>query len=571
MPTPVGSASLPASAGRWSRLAWPAVFAAVGVALFAVYLTLSTRSTYVNSDGASNALQAWAMLHGNLLLRGWTVSDVSFYTTELPEYMLVESVRGLGPDVVHICGALTYTLLVLLAAALAKGRATGRAGAARALLAGGIMLAPQLGNATGLLLLSPDHVGTGVPLLVAWLLVDRGEEYSRRAAGWRRWVVPEAVGLLLAWTAVGDPLAEIIGALPLAVVCLLRVGAKLIIHWTERTERLAGYELSLAVAAVLSVPLAYLASRAITAAGGWTASSVRTALAGPGALQRNGSLAGNGILELFGADFLHQPTVTLTVFAFVHLIGLTLAAAAFCLAVCRFFPTVLRGGAGGSSPPEPAGELLVQVLTLAIVVNVAAYVFTVQAQNITNTREIAAVLPFGAVLAGRLIPRPGPAARHRPAGRPRLSLAVGAAVAGGAALAVYAGMLGYSTAQPPVQGQPTALAAWLSAHDLTRGLGGYWQSNCVTVDTGGQVQVRAIDVNAGVLMSGSYWEASDSWYDPATQYADFVVGTPPVFRPRDPGVLVQHMAALAGQPARIYFYDGYAIAVWRQNLLTDLR
>ena len=70
------------------------------------------------SAGAANALQAWDMLHGNLLLRGWTVSDVSFYTTELPEYMGVELIRGLGSDVVHVA-ALTYTLLVLLAGLLA--------------------------------------------------------------------------------------------------------------------------------------------------------------------------------------------------------------------------------------------------------------------------------------------------------------------------------------------------------------------------------------------------------------------------------------------------------------------
>ena len=42
----------------------------------------------VNADGASNALQAWDMLHGNLLLHGWWLSDVSFYTTELPQYTL---------------------------------------------------------------------------------------------------------------------------------------------------------------------------------------------------------------------------------------------------------------------------------------------------------------------------------------------------------------------------------------------------------------------------------------------------------------------------------------------------
>ncbi|MBV9381188.1 MAG: hypothetical protein JOY82_23600, partial [Streptosporangiaceae bacterium] len=115
-PVPVAGQPSPSGARRWlsrPRLLWCAGFLFSGVALFWCYLWQS-RTFPVNSDGASNALQAWDMLHGNVLLHGWYLSDVSFYTTELPEYMLVEAVRGLGPDVVHICAALTYTLLVLL-------------------------------------------------------------------------------------------------------------------------------------------------------------------------------------------------------------------------------------------------------------------------------------------------------------------------------------------------------------------------------------------------------------------------------------------------------------------------
>jgi hypothetical protein len=60
---------------------------AVGAAcagLFCCYVRLSATFSG-GSDGASNALQAWDLLHGNWLLRGWTLTDVSFYTTELPE------------------------------------------------------------------------------------------------------------------------------------------------------------------------------------------------------------------------------------------------------------------------------------------------------------------------------------------------------------------------------------------------------------------------------------------------------------------------------------------------------
>jgi hypothetical protein len=104
------------------------VAAGVAAILFFCYWRQS-QSVPVTSDGAGNVLQAWDMLHGNLLLRHWWVSDVSFYTTELPQYMLIEVLFGLGAQVVHVAAAMTYTLLVLLAALLAKGRAQGRAGA----------------------------------------------------------------------------------------------------------------------------------------------------------------------------------------------------------------------------------------------------------------------------------------------------------------------------------------------------------------------------------------------------------------------------------------------------------
>ena len=56
------------------------------VLLFLAYLRQS-QQVPVRSDGGSIALQAWDMLHGNLLLHGWAMSDVSFWSTELVQYV----------------------------------------------------------------------------------------------------------------------------------------------------------------------------------------------------------------------------------------------------------------------------------------------------------------------------------------------------------------------------------------------------------------------------------------------------------------------------------------------------
>src|SRR5271154_1955718 len=193
------------------------------------------------------------MLHGNVLLHGWTMGDVTYYTTEIPEYALVELFRGLRGDVVHIAGAITYTLVVLAAGLLARGRATGRAGLIRLLIAVGIMLAPQFGNATHLLLSQPDHLGTQLPLLLIFLMLDRAP---------RRWYIPVAVAVVLTWVIIADQVALLDAAVPLALVCGARVLLAVLRH--RRSLASQWYELSLVAASAVSFVAATLAVRLIS-------------------------------------------------------------------------------------------------------------------------------------------------------------------------------------------------------------------------------------------------------------------------------------------------------------------
>src|SRR6266702_4232795 len=156
---------------RRRLLAAVAVVLAVAV-LFLAYLRVS-RTYPENSDESNDLLMAWDMLHGNVLLHGWYLSDVSFITTELPQYVLLERLFGLHADTDHIAAAMTYTLVVLLAVLLARGRLSRREAGPRMLLTAGLMFAPQLGVGVFVLLLSLGHIGTAVPLLLTWLVIDR--------------------------------------------------------------------------------------------------------------------------------------------------------------------------------------------------------------------------------------------------------------------------------------------------------------------------------------------------------------------------------------------------------------
>jgi hypothetical protein len=507
------------------RLAWTAGTAAAAVVLFTCYL-LQSRTVSAGSNGASVSLQAWDMLHGNPLLRGWSLSDVAFYTTELPQYMLIESVRGMSADVVHVAGAMTYTLLVLLAAFLARGRARGRAGLLRALLAGGIMLAPQLGTGTGTLMMSPDHAGTAVPVLAVLLIADLAP---------RRWYVPVVAGLVFAWVTVADELAVLIGAAPLALVCAVRVYQGAVAR--KEPLRARWYELSLAVASLLSIPAGLGGIALVKALGGWQLATVRTHLIGGQALARNFRLTGQGLLELFGADFFGAGSGRAVVFAAARLLGVAMVAWACCEAVRRF--------------PRRDG-IVEPVLVTAIMANVAAYLVAVPAANIAGTREIAAVLPFGAVLAGRLLGE--------------RVLAAKAEFVLGVVLAGYTAMLGFSAAAPAAAPEYANLTVWLRAHHLVSGISGYSQASIVTVESGGAVTLRPVTGSGGHL-TARRWEARSDWYQPAARPARFLVlSTVGAYQ-----VSAGEAVATFGRPARTYHYKGYTILAWPGNLFPRLR
>ena len=524
---PTAARRLPALPPRlWTAAAW-----LLGtIAAFACYLLLS-RTRAVNSDGAGQALQAWDMLHGNLLLHGWLLGDVSYYTTELPQYMLVELLHGLNQDVVHVAAAMTYALAMLLAALLAKGDSTGRPALVRVLIAVGIMLVPQLASGVNILLSSPDHIGTSVPVMVVWLILDHARP---------RWYIPVIAGVFLGWAMVADMLVLYIGVLPLVLVCAIRIYRAVAVEQKPLASQ--RYDAALAAAALVGAAAAVLALRVIHARGGFymPAPNAQFVQGGTG-LVHNLAITAEGLLLLGGADFLGlRPTVG-TAFTMLHVVGVSLAAWGTWLAARRFFRD---------------RDLVAQLLVTGVAINLAVYVLSTRANVVSQTREIAAVLPFSAALAGRLLPGRLQAAKLMP-----LLLVV---------LLGYLAGLAHEISQPPVAAQNQQLTSWLEARHLHTGLSGYWESNVVTLTSGDRIQIRQVKPYDGRLVPSTY-ESKADWYDPDRHTANFVVLSPgvvtgyPGFSP-ERAVLVTF-----GQPARTYHVGSYTILVWNSNLLRELR
>jgi hypothetical protein len=425
------------------------------------------------------------------------------------------------------------------------------------------MLAPQFGNATHLLLSQPDHLGTQLPLLLLFLLLDRAP---------RRWYVPVTAGAVLTWVIIADQVALLDAVVPLAVVC----GARVLLGVVRHRRSLASqwYEVSLVAVSILSFAAAELVVRLISNLHGYQVTPVQSATLAPlHSLPTRFVVTLEGILNVYGADFFHLsdnspfgpglgglPLAVGVALAAVHLVGVALAAWGFFRAFRYFF--------------DPA-DLISPVLATAITINVAGYVVSVVSDGLFDSREILAVLPFGAVLAGRMTA--GPLARLATArlGKVRLRPVVTGGLAG--VLACYVAALGYGAAQSPVADNEQAVIPWLEAHHLTTGLGTYAESNLITLDSGGRVTIRDVAWHStGDLPR--HFETKSSWDDPRHSFANFILTNSADHWGMDGGpnrlasmIPRSAIAALhAGPPAHVYHYRTFTIMVWNHNLLSNL-
>jgi hypothetical protein len=497
---------------RWTAAAW----IGGGLALFALFLRISLSSP-VNSDGANNALQAWDMLRGHLLLPGWVTGDASVYTFELPLLAITESLFGLTSMTLHIASALTYLTVAACCLALASTNSRGAAAAARCGVAVAVLAGPLVtGQGVAILLQKPDHIGTSAFLLGSFLLIDR-------APGWR--FTPPLLLVILCAGQIGDATVLYVAVPAVVLVCAYRVLA---------ARKIRTVDTVIAVAAAVSVPLALLVRAVMVRLGAYAMVPPKTAISSPGQWAHNALLTLHYIRTLFGATVV-GPSALPDVAAAVFGLACLLAAAFGFAKVIWTWRTASRAE---------------QLVCAAIVVNLGVFIVSAMAAT-TDQREIAAVLPCGAVLAARACV-PG---RIVGATRARVVLAA-------AALAAVLPLAAAAT-QPPATPAAVTLAAWLKAHRLTYGIAGYWEASAVTLESGDRAQVRAIAAKNGHFVP-YYWETKPAWYAASLHRATFVIAN------FSDGLSVAAAEHSFGRPAAIYQVADCHIMVYRSNLLSRL-
>jgi hypothetical protein len=505
-----------ARATRPTALRWLAAAAWVvgSLALGALYLAVS-RTSFVDSDGANNSLQAWDLLHGHLLLRGWLIGDANFYFLELPVNAVTEAVFGLGNRAAHAGSALTYLIVTVVTAVVAVTGSRGSARAVRCAVVVMVLAAPALTlQSMRYGLEEPDHMGTSAFILGSFLLVDRLAE--------RRLAAPLLCLLLFAGE-FSDTTVSYVAVPSIVVVCGARALA---------ARRLRSPDTALVAAAVASVPLELLGRRVVTAIGGFTVVSPKTRIAPVRRWPHQALITWHNLRILFGA-------VDSRATVHGHLAeALGLA----CLLAAIFGLARVAWSWRRASRAE-------QLLSVAVVAIIGLYTVSVLAKP-NNAHELAVVLPSGAVLAARaLVPA-------------RITRAL-VGIAAVAVTAVVAVLPLASAADQPVDDPATThLTAWLEAHHLQYGLAGYWDADSATVQSGNKVMIHDIDPtpSGGLILPG--YEASKLWYDPSLHDARFVVAQAHGQYP------VAAFEKFLGRPAATHRVGNYVVLIYRKNLLT---
>jgi hypothetical protein len=520
------SSSRPGEGGRPARpwllrslagLGWTAGAALV----FALFLRISLEKL-MTSDGANNALQAWDILHGNLVLHGFILGDVTFYTFELPLIAVLEFFLGLHADTMHVAEALIYLIVTAFAVAIAVTDTRGLARVIRASVVVAALAAPTLARSDLWIPLGiPDHTGTTAFLLASFLLVDR-------ATG-RRWAAP-LLCLILCAGQISDVTVRYVAVPAIVVVCLYRIVAD---------RKLITGDAANLLAAGLSVPLA-LAIRAFMRVhlGAYLMVSPKTQVAPFSAWQTNASIAWTSLREVYGIDSApHNGPVGMTV---IFGYAVMAAAAIGILRVLWRWRTARRAE---------------QALVIAMAANFMVYMLSTLVSP-GSPHDLVALLPCGGVLAARaLVPE---RIARRLVAVPVTCLALVAALL----------PLSVAASQPTQTSGLPAVIAWLQANGLHYGLGGYWDSSETALESADQVQIRAVDgghTAHGNVISLYPWETNTTWFDPAKHYANFVI--------LDLPQLTLHATVIGvfGKPVSTHIIGPHwEIFVYHENLLTRL-
>ncbi len=166
----------------------------------------------MNSDFASQILEASDMLSGNIFLHGWNLTGVTFYLSELPIYLLSVFLGGISTKSFIIAFSLQYTLLLLASFLIISDRIE-NIKVYQILLFFSLVGFPSLSY----LQTAPGHFSIYIYIFLALFCLNRiWSQYSKNEI-YKKWFIPLSVIVIIG--SMSDMNIAILFVLPGLLIC----------------------------------------------------------------------------------------------------------------------------------------------------------------------------------------------------------------------------------------------------------------------------------------------------------------------------------------------------------------
>ncbi len=526
---------------QFIHIALRALLILVGLAGVTAWLSYaSTRAYAPNADGATVVLEGSALAHGNLLLHGWSLSLDSFWTVDVLFYALGVALIGVQPLLMHLIPALVATLVIVAALAL-----SGLGLARRARIFAAVFIVAALGfpSHTGayFLLQGPWHVVTTLYCLLAALLLAQSK------FDWR-WYV--AVGLLVLGVS-GDLQMLSLGVIPIFVAGLLGAAR-------NRSIRAGLVPITAAVVACIVA----LAVRLVAVLIGTFRVHESHHTVGPAQLGRDVGHFINWSSALFGIHIGPIPGPSIAPI-FVAVRAMVLAGVVVAVLVALVWlvlgtlrhdsKLVARMQVSGTNDAVDLRTWCADDLLLCMTMGaIGTFGLLTLSNNTEYARYLDPVMIFSVALGARVIGRLVMVSSDRIW---RSSLGALVLITG---LCATSSILDTRSAPPPA---PTSgLEAYLIAHHLYSGVGDYWASSIVTVNTKERVTIRPVVANLAMEIVPDGRQATIDWY--RNRHFAFLV-----YATRPHGHVNRATAEKTfGRPEKIVRIGSYFVVTWPQPI-----
>ncbi len=474
----------------------------------------------LNSDVVQGVVEVTSILHGNILLHGWTLSPDNFVLSDLPLYLFIGSFLKNQVLLSHLVPIIIYLLIIFTCILLALRKTLHKVISLFSvfIIIGMLPLFTLTSFLQGFV-----HIGSILEgLLSLYFLIKYIDDKKRK------YLLISCLFLFLALFS--DPFIIWIFSIPYFIFLILKIRDTL-----YSAETRSVYVLSL-VFILITFAVAELLRYSIPMIGGYTISSLVYQFATFSEILSHVQTLILNLLYIFGANFMGQGLFSHQAWEAILHLGVLFLVLFFSYVSLKKYKSSTDG--------------INYILSIGIGIDILAFIFSNFAvSNTSSARYLFPVIIFGSIVVARSIGN----IKHLKGYIYVILFSV---------FFIFLAIFYHdsSLSQKNLLNESNIkVADFLLNHHLNYGYGYYWNSSIITVETNSSIKVRAVvpSLNNKILVP-YLWISSRTWY--GTHYANFIV-----YDKNSSDFRIFAVDSI-GKPAQIYHFGEDTILIWNKNI-----